>query len=153
MDNRIDTTFTDAQQIAASKAIDDLAAALPFLYDLSPEERRELFKLGDKSRTFADVALVTARTHTDALPRSFDVDRFEADLALFRALEPVHARLRDLFERVDDTRMLAGAEAMEAARAVYYYTKGHPGAAALNEASAALGRRFARRPADDTPPA
>ena len=127
MDNRIDTTFDKAQQAAALKALADLTAALPALHDLSPDDRRHLFKLGDKSRAFVDQALVAAQQFTDALPRSFDVEQYARDVELYRALEPIHARLRDLFERVDDTRMLVGSEAMEGSRAVYYHTKGHPG--------------------------
>ena len=146
MDNRIDTTFDKAQQAAALQALSDLAAALPFLTDLSPDDRRSLYKLGDKSRAFVDQALVSAEQFTDALPRSFDVEQYARDVALYRALEPVHARLRDLFERVDDTRMLVGAEAMEGARAVYYHTKGHPGSEALTETSRAMSRRYERGP-------
>ena len=152
MDNRIDTAFTDAQQVAASKALDDLAAALPFLHDLSPEDRKTLYKLGDKSRTLVDQALIVAQQHTDALPRSFDVEQYERDVALYRALEPLYMRLMNLFERVEDTRMLVGAEAMEAARAVYYHTKGHPGAAELSEAAKALGRRYDRGPSTPADP-
>lgn len=150
MDNRIDAEFDTRQQDAALKALDDLAAALPFLEDLSPEERHDLYKLGDKSRTFVDQALVTAQQFTDALPRSFDVDQYARDVALYRALEPLHARLRDLFERLDDTRMLVGSEAMEGARAVYYHMKGHSGTGALSEASRAMSRRYARGPQTDS---
>ena len=146
MDNRIDAEFDKAQQAAALKALADLTAALPVLHDLSPDDRRHLFKLGDKSRAFVDQALVAAQQFTDALPRSFDVDQYARDVELYRALEPIHARLRDLFERVDDTRMLVGAEAMEGSRAVYYHTKGHPGTGALTEASRAMGRRYDRGP-------
>ncbi len=149
MDNRIDATFDSKQQAAALKALDDLAAALPFLHDLSPEDRAVLNKLGDKSRTFVDQALIVAQQFSDVLPRGFDVDQYARDVELYRALETVHIRLRDLFERVDDTRMLVGSEAMEGSRAVYYHTKGHSGSGALNEASRALGRRYARGPQAD----
>ena len=149
MDNRIDAAFDKTQQEAALKALADLAATLPFLDDLSPEDRRSLNKLGDKSRAFVDQALVVAQQFTDALPRSFDVDQYARDVALYRALEPLYTRLRDLFERVEDTRMLVGSEAMEASRAVYYHTKGHPGTEALTETSRALGRRYERGPQPD----
>jgi hypothetical protein len=146
MDNRIDAAFDKSQQEAALKAISDLTAALPFLHDLSPDERQALNKLGDKSRAFVDQALIVSQQFTDTLPRAFDVDQYGRDVELYRALEPVYMRLRDLFERVDDTRMLVGSEAMEGSRAVYYHTKGHPGAGALNEASRAMGRRYDRGP-------
>lgn len=72
MDNRIDAAFDTTQQAAALKALDALAATLPFLHDLSPDERQALNKLGDKSRTFVDQALIVAehsKVPTPGAPR------------------------------------------------------------------------------------
>ena len=141
MDNRIDTEFTKARPMAALQALADLAAALLFLTDLSPDDRRSLYKLGDKSHAFVDQALVAAEPVTGMLPRSFCVEQYGRDVAAYRALEPGRAHLRDLFERVDDALVLAGAEAMEGSRAVYFHTTGHSGTETLDEASRAMKRR------------
>ena len=154
MDNRISATLTAAQRTAVLDAVETIRTNLPFLLDLSPEDRRELFKLGDKSRTFVLTARDAARQFPDALPASFDLAAFEQDVDLYEALSEPLLALRDVLERIDDTRMLAGVDAMAAARLVYHFVRGMPGSAALNETAAALGRRFAgqgRRTGGDTP--
>lgn len=154
MQNRISAELPDKdrEQIAAS--VEAIRAVLPFLVDLSPESRQELFKAGPKSRAFLDLALATAQEHPDILPRAFDLDAFAEDVALFGALDRPYVALRDLVRQIEDTRIAVGAEAMEAARAVYHYAKGYPGSDALTEAYEGLRVRFkggARR--RDTPDA
>ena len=46
--------LTAEDQQAVLQAIAELKAKLPFLIDLTPEDRRALPKLGDKSRAFVD---------------------------------------------------------------------------------------------------
>ncbi|HEX9951184.1 MAG TPA: hypothetical protein VGB53_05400, partial [Rubricoccaceae bacterium] len=120
---------------------------LPFLVDLSPEDRQELFKAGPKSRAFLDLALATAQEHPEVLPRAFDLDAFAEDVALFGDLDRPYVALRDLLRQMEDTRIAVGAEAMEAARAVYHYVQGYPGSDALTEAYQGLRVRFRARPA------
>ena len=147
MQNRISAEFTPAQRTAFDDALAAMQDALPFLHDLSPQERKELYKLGDKSRTFVLAARDAARQFPEVLPAGFDVAAFEEDVDLFEALSEPFMALRNLFERLDDTRMTAGVDAMSAARIVYHYVKGYPGSAALNETAAALGQRFIRKTA------
>ncbi len=46
---------------------------------LSVEERRKLFKMGDKSLAFANTSLTAAQSNREILPASFDVDEFGRD--------------------------------------------------------------------------
>lgn len=144
-DNRLNATLSPEQRAAVEQALQTLRDNLSFLQDLSPTERQDLFKMGARSEAFVRAALDVARQNPDILPRSFDVDAFADDVALYDALRDVHLSLQQLFEHVDDTRMLAGAEAMAAARLVYHYAKGAPAGAALDGAAAAMSERFARR--------
>ena len=142
-DNRIDVTLTEEQRTAITDAVATIRTNLPFLVGLSPEERQALNKLGPKSRSFAQTALTVARQNADVLPAGFDVDDFAADLTLYNDLEDIFLSLERLYEEVSDTRMLAGSEAMFAARAVLYYVRGSAAGDRLDEAAATLGERFA----------
>lgn len=51
-ENRVDATLTAADQQAVMTAIETIREKLPFLIDLTTEERRGLPKMGDKSRAF-----------------------------------------------------------------------------------------------------
>ncbi len=54
--NRIDATLSPGDKDEVLAAIATLKGKLPFLIDLSPEERRALPKMGDKSRAFVSRA-------------------------------------------------------------------------------------------------
>src|SRR5205085_2999222 len=92
-DNRISASLSQADQQAVLSAINTIREKLPFLIDLTPEERHTLPKMGDKSRGFVSQALDLATLNTDILPRSFDVDEMRKDVELLNALSPVMTAL------------------------------------------------------------
>ncbi|MCA1558194.1 MAG: hypothetical protein LC731_06610 [Acidobacteria bacterium] len=151
-ENRVTASLSAADQQAVLAAINTIREKLPFLVDLTPEERRTLPKMGDKSRAFVAQALTVATQNTDILPRSFDVEEMRKDYELVQALEPVMASLTQLQELIEDTYMAVGSEAYTAALAVYTYTRASGGSAALDGLLDAMGQRFARKTRQSTPP-
>jgi hypothetical protein len=155
-DNRISASLSAADRQAVLDAITTIRLKLPFLIDLSPEERRALPKMGDSSRAFVAQALEIARQNPDILPRSFDVEEMHKDVELLDALAPIRTSLSQLSELVDDTSVGVGSEAYTAALLVYQYARSAGKGAALDGALDALGQRFARksrRPTNEPPPA
>jgi tRNA threonylcarbamoyladenosine modification (KEOPS) complex Pcc1 subunit len=55
--DRISTTLSAADMETIMSSINSIQKALPFLIDLTNDERRGLPKLGDKSRAFVTKAL------------------------------------------------------------------------------------------------
>ena len=151
-DNRIDASLSAADREAVLKAIATIKEKLPFLIDLTPEERKSLPKLGDRSRAFVAKALEVATQNPDILPRSFDTEEMRRDVELFEALYPILLSLSQLKELVDDTFLAAGSEAYVAALSVYGYAKASGNTQGLDTALDELGRRFARKtPKKETP--
>ncbi|MGB8507327.1 MAG: hypothetical protein WCD76_02890 [Pyrinomonadaceae bacterium] len=150
-DNRVSATLSDADRQAVLAAIGTIKQKLPFLVDLTTEERRKLLKMGDSGRTFVDQALTVATQNTDILPRSFDVDEFRQDVELLSALQPIVAALAQLHELVEDTYLEVGSEAYAAALAVYNYTRTGGKGAALDTALDGMARRFARKTSKQPP--
>jgi len=150
-DNRISASLSQADQQAVLSAINTIREKLPFLIDLTPEERHTLPKMGDKSRGFVSQALDLATLNTDILPRSFDVDEMRKDVELLNALSPVMTALAQLFELVEDTYIAVGSEAYTAALLVYQFARAGGKGAALDNALDALGQRFARKSQKVTP--
>jgi hypothetical protein len=72
-ENRISAALGDADRHAFLASFNAIREKLPFLIDLTPEERRALLKMGDKGRGFVSQALNFAEQNEDILPRSFDV--------------------------------------------------------------------------------
>ena len=155
MQNRVSAEFTKPQRDAVLAAVQTIRDNMPFLTSAAPEDWEELNKLGPKSRAFAEACLVAAEQFSDHLPRRFEPEAFEEDLALYLALEAPFLAIQDLFERVTDTRMLVGSDAMEAALEVYHYVKGAPGTDELNATYESLRSRFRgrRRKTDGDKPA
>lgn len=144
-DNRISADLSQADQQAVLAAIQTIKQKLPFLIDLTPEDRRTLPKMGDKSRAFVQQALDIATQNADILPRSFDVEEMRKDVELFSALSPLVTALSQLQELVEDSYLAVGSEAYTAALLVYQYARSGGKGSALDGALDALSQRFARK--------
>lgn len=111
----------DIQEIKA--ALVTIEEKLPFLINLTAEERRKLYKMGDKSLAFVNNSLTAAQSNPDILPASFDLDEFVRDYQLATNLTDIFFRLQQLTEKVDDTLMAVSSEAMSSSLTVYDYVK------------------------------
>lgn len=144
-DNRISANLSASDRLAVMDAIATIRQKLPFLIDLTTEERKALPKLGDKSRAFVTKALEVGTQNPDFLPRSFDLDEMRRDIELFEALYPILLSLTQLQELVDDTAVAVGSEAYAAGLMVYNYAKASGKGTGLDSMVNDLGRRFARK--------
>src|SRR4051812_39327210 len=111
MENRIDAVLSDADKTEILNHIKQIRAKLPFLVDLSPEERQALPKMGNKRRSFVMDALTLAEQDDSFLPRSFDVAEMRKDVELTESLAPIVVAMMQLAELIDDTYTLTGSEA------------------------------------------
>ena len=144
-ENRVSASLGEAERQAVFAAIQTIRQKLPFLIDLTPEERRSLPRFGDKSRGFVEQALQVAEQNPDILPRTFDVGEMRNDVELFSALSTVHAAISQLNELVEDTLMAVGSESYASALLVYQFTRTAGKGAALDAALDGLGQHFARK--------
>jgi hypothetical protein len=144
--NRISAALPQADREAVMAAIGTIRTKLPFLLDLSPEDRKAMPKLGDKSRAFVAKALELATQNPGFLPRDFSIDEMRKDASLAEELFAIRQALMTLAEMVDDTYVAAGSEAYVAALLVYNYAKSsNVGTEGLDGAVDELGARFARK--------
>ena len=101
--NRVNATVEPEAIESVMQAIADIRGFLPFLIDLSLEERKTLARMGDKSRAFVDRAYDLAVQNPDFLPRSFSIDDMKMSVELFDAMHPLIMAIRQLLELMDDT--------------------------------------------------
>jgi hypothetical protein len=144
-DNRVSATLSEADRQAVLAAVETIRQKLPFLVDLSPEQRRALPKMGDKSRAFVAKALAVAQHNSNFLPRSFSVEEFERDVALAEALLPIMVALTSLQEQLTDTYTEVGSEALSASLVVYQYGRNSGEGESLEGLLDDMGQRFARK--------
>ena len=143
--NRVSAQLGEAERQGVFDAIQTIRQKLPFLIDLTPEERRTLPRIGDKSRGFVEQALQVAEQNPGILPSTFDVGEMRNDVELFNALSSVQIAVAQLNELVDDTVMAVGSEAYASALLVYQYTRAAGKGTALDSALDGLSQRFARK--------
>ena len=144
-ENRVSATLSDADVDEIMAAIDTLKQKMPFLVDLSKQDRLSMLKMGDKSRAFVQKMMEVVKQNQDFLPRSFDVDEMQKDVELFNSLYPVLMALQQCTDLLEDTVMVVGSEAYAAALVAYRYAKDADLGAGLEGVLDDIGRRFARK--------
>ncbi len=112
----------DIQEIKAALQI--IEQKMPFLIALTAQERRKLFKMGDKSLAFVTNSVNAAQSNREILPPSFDIEQFIQDYhQLATTLSELLISIRQLTEQIDDTLLAVGSEAMLGSLTVYDYVK------------------------------
>lgn len=144
-DKRVSAELSEADKQAVLAAIETIRQRLPFLIDLTPEQRRSLPKMGDKSRAFVSKALAIAQHNSNFLPRSFGVEEMARDVSLAKALQPILVSLTRLQEQLNDTYTEVGSEAYLAALVVYQYGRHNSDGESLETLLDDMAQRFARK--------
>jgi hypothetical protein len=109
---------------AAQTKIDEVLASLgPYLLAITPAERRELPKMGEKTIGFVEKAFDFTRQNPQLLPAYFSADEFGIDFGVAHGLWTLLNTIQQLEQGVDDTEMLAGSEAYQAALVFYKAVK------------------------------
>ena len=148
-----------SNQITAAIPADELAKALehlkqaravlaPHLHALTPDERKNLAKMGDKSVGFMAKILDYAANSPTFVPAFISFDELKQDVGVAAALAPLEQFAAQLALDLNSTTMLAGAEGMAQASPVYKNIKflaeqKQPGAQAAYDD---LRQRFPGRP-------
>jgi hypothetical protein len=95
----------------------------PYAIALTPEERRELPKMGEKTVSFVQKSYELAGANPDLCPAFLDMAEFGVDLADATGLLVVDNTTRQALETVSDIQLLAGSEAYQASLSFYNYVK------------------------------
>jgi hypothetical protein len=100
-----------------------LALLSPYLLFLTPEERHALAKMGDKTLSFVVKALEYAHRYPQLCPSYLNVSSFDVDMTDATGLRTLHITAKQLSDGIDDTVMVAGSEAYQAALVFYNAVK------------------------------
>ncbi|NTV45431.1 MAG: hypothetical protein HGB11_02655 [Chlorobiales bacterium] len=112
-----------ADILAIRAGLDAASAKLPFLITLTPDERRRLTKMGMKSTAFVQQCLQAVKDNGALMPAGFPLTEFDKDVKLAADLLPILTLSRQLTEKLDDTLLAVGNEAMAQSLQVYGQVK------------------------------
>jgi hypothetical protein len=112
-------------EVEAIRKIAEVANLLkPYGIPLTSEERRRIPKMGEKSLSFVNKAHELAVANPDLCPSYLDMTEFGIDFADATHLVVLKNAIKQLFEEIDDTEMIAGSEAYQSSLTFYNYVKG-----------------------------
>ncbi|KAF1716191.1 hypothetical protein CSC74_10075 [Pseudoxanthomonas yeongjuensis] len=143
--NLIDMNLTAENLSAIDTAFTQLETQLTGLLALTPAKRRELSKMGDKSEAFCRQAVNILSENPGILPRDFDLEGLQRDLATLDALRPRMIRFTKLYKRMQDTDMALGSDLMTGSLEGYAFLKVAGKGKGLDELKKMLAARFSRR--------
>jgi hypothetical protein len=155
--NRFQWNLSDDDRAAINAAVATLNdKLLPRLAQLTPADRRNLPKMGDKTVAFVRKAADYARGNPGFAPAYFSTTGMDDGLSVIDELTPLVRRLGQVVQALDDTVLLVGSDAYTGGLSYYQSVKGaakarHPGALPIADD---LAQRFslARPKAQAIPP-
>lgn len=151
-DNRISAVLTPEDIDAIKTALGIVRAKLPFLVSLTPQDRREIAKMGDKSIGFDEKCALYMKTHPEFLPGFVDIEEVLKDRALRGQILEFSSLLDTTSQNVDDTLMLVNRDIWMADLAYYQSVReaakrGRPGAQAIYDDLSSRFPGSSRQPA------
>lgn len=147
-ENRISAELSDADMEKIRKHAQGMEDIMPWLVNVTAEERQTMPKAADKTISFVNKALDHSQHNPQFVPPFLDVTEFNKDTTLSERLLSSARPLRMLVEKMENSAMLASSEAYQAALLFYQSVKaaakmGVPGAQTIYED---LRGRFPGRP-------
>lgn len=119
----------------------------PYLKALTSDDRKSLFKMGDKTVATVQKVKSYLETNPEFAPVYMDKDEFLKDEAVVTGLNPISNLVDQLASDLADTITLAGSEALMASMLYYGMSKeaASKGVATAKPIYEDLGQRFSKR--------
>jgi hypothetical protein len=124
MDNKHLEAIPDEVLTQVHTKLNEIRTLLkPYAVTLTPEERRELPKMGQKSFTFVEKSYDYAIENPTLVPAYLDMQAFKIDFADAHGLWTVRNDAQQVYEMLDDSTMSAGSESFQASLVFYNAVK------------------------------
>lgn len=121
--NEVSETIGQAKKeeiLVFKQKIEDL---LPFLISVNIAEQKNKQKLGDKDRGFLEKIIDYCNHNPSLIPNYMDNAEMQKDFNFYRDLIELVRAFSTLLNKMEDTAMLAGTEALAAANVFYNSVK------------------------------
>lgn len=126
---------------------------MPHLIKLSPEERQELLKMGDKTIAFAQKSLEYCQSNPDLVPPFVNVQELAIDLAAVKTIRAIYHPMQQMTNALSDTMSVSGSESLSACLMFYSSVKNATRSSNLKAETIYddLSKRFPGRGRKETP--
>ena len=142
--SNISAVLAPADLATTISKVSDIRALLPFLINMTPEERHKIRKMGTKREGYFAAVYPAALGNPSVIPLTFDMAEFTKDKTLRDALLTLKAVLAPLNEALDDTIMELNHELIKQTDQCYgYLQQGAEGNVALSGTVQGIAAQFA----------
>jgi hypothetical protein len=122
--NLVSFSIPDKDLEEITSAIATLKSKLsPHLKSLSPDDRLQVPKMGDKSIAFVQKACEHCEANLDLAPSFLDLDEMKNDVAAYEQIRTLYAPISQLADSLGDTMLLSGSDAYAGALVFYQAVK------------------------------
>lgn len=112
--------LSDEELSEVNTAMETLYRILtPRTISLTPEIRRELLKMGDKTFAFVEKAMELANQNPDFIPAYVDLNEANIDFQAFKLLRMINRKIEALSQLLEDTQIQSGSEVYTVTLSVY----------------------------------
>jgi hypothetical protein len=123
-ENKISIIIPPEVYTQAVQKLTELQTLLqPYLIALTPEDRRALPKMGDKTLAFVSKSLDYAEINANLLPAFMDLAEWQKDNTANTQTNALYRLAQQLTSNLDDTAMLSGSESYTASLGFYNNVK------------------------------
>jgi hypothetical protein len=144
--NLISAVLTAQAVTSINTAIATIRTNLPFLINLTPDQRRSLQHASSAGQGVLQDTLTFVQQHPEALPATFNTAEFLKDGALLTPYAPVAASIALLAEDVSDTNIALQADLYSEFLDAYAFAKANNRTGAYDSYVNAVKGRFAKSP-------
>ncbi len=109
-DNKISASITAQDMTDIMAAFATLKAKLPFLINLSMEDKRRMPNIGSERGGMVDTFSAEMALHPDLIPTFVDMPELAMDRALLTQLGTIRACADELCEGINDTHQAVGSD-------------------------------------------
>lgn len=123
MENKVNAVIDAATLTKVEAALASINTELPFLVELTTDQSKRLIKMEDGRVEFVRKALALADVDSRIKPQFLSLEDAEKDIAVCESLDKIIVKTKKTLKLLEDTRTVAGSEALAAALEIYNTTK------------------------------
>ncbi len=115
--------LTASDMAVLSQCFSQIRQLIPTFKELKATERRSIFKLSDNRVEFVEKAIHKMKSNPSLIPNFIDVASAIRALHLYNQLNEASIELQKLQEKLENTKLQAGHQALMLSKLFYHQTK------------------------------
>ncbi len=146
MKNFVDAELSQEDFDKVMSYIEAINRLLPFLINLTIQQRIQLSKMNHRRKPFVEKTLYYAKENPSFIPSHIDIEAMKRNLDLYNKLTKIEEQINILKEKISDTIIGCGSDCFDTGLQIYkaYQIAGDSDVPGIDSALKDLGKFFKR---------